>query len=86
MTTQQKIEDLILEAQATAAVSKNTKTHTTVRIKVAQAILNLIDEARVDELNKMVKEWGYGEYPIDDPRHHMDWEDWADYRIEELKK
>jgi hypothetical protein len=39
---------------------------------------------RIDELNKLVKEWGYSDYPADDPRYSMDWETWAEYRKAEL--
>jgi len=46
----------------------------------------MLAKARIDELNKMVKEWGYGEYPSDDFRHSMDWEDYANYRLKQLNK
>ena len=56
------------------------------RLYTQAEVDRMVREARVDELKKLIKDWGYGEYPLDDPRHSMDWEDYANYRIAELSK
>lgn len=50
-----------------------------------KAIKTLLIQSKIDELEKMKTEWGYGEYPMDNPRYGMDWEDWIDYRTQTLK-
>ena len=54
--------------------------------KLQAIIANKCNQARIDELELMVKEWGHAEYPMDNPRYGMDWEDWIDYRKATLKK